>query len=218
MDPIVDFFNFVYSEHERYWWREPTRYSSDPDDHLASLITQQTLRYFRDHRPPGRMLDIGAGEGADSIRMAKLGWQVSAIDSSAVAVDKIRALAAREGVDVRAQTGDLASLELEEVFDLIICNGVLHYVEDKTAACATLQRLTVPGGTNVISLWSTFTPVPACHQVVPTFPDDEYGVVYSAYQDWDKSLYYLERSKLEASHSDMPGHHHSFIKMIAHKG
>lgn len=47
--------------------------------------------------PPGRALDLAAGEGRNAIWLAEQGWQVSAVDFSAVGLDKgRRVLAAHE--------------------------------------------------------------------------------------------------------------------------
>jgi SAM-dependent methyltransferase len=43
--------------------------------------------------PPGRALDLGAGEGRNARWLAGRGWQVTAVDFSAVALDKGRSLA-----------------------------------------------------------------------------------------------------------------------------
>lgn len=217
MPDIKTFFEAAYERGDRYWWKEAQRYSATPDHHGSSLITQQTLRWAA-QRTPGRVLDVGAGEGADAIRMALLGWKAIAIELTENGVDRIRTFAREIGADVTARQGDLDDLgDLDEEFDLVICNGVLHYVDNKVSACATLQRLTAPGGANAVSLWSDYTPIPECHQVVPTFPDAEYGEVWEAYRPWEKQLYYLERRRLEESHTDMPSHVHSFIKMFALK-
>src|SRR5215471_19289814 len=39
-------------------------------------------------RPPGRALDVGCGEGADAIWLARAGWTVVAADISAVALER----------------------------------------------------------------------------------------------------------------------------------
>jgi len=41
--------------------------------------------------PPGRALDVGCGEGADALWLAERGWQVIAVDISAVALARARA-------------------------------------------------------------------------------------------------------------------------------
>lgn len=37
---------------------------------------------------PGTALDVGCGEGADAIWLAHQGWKVTALDPSAVALDR----------------------------------------------------------------------------------------------------------------------------------
>ena len=121
------------------------------------------------------------------------------------------------GVAVKVHHADITEFEPDGLFDLVICNGVLHYIDDKAAACRRIQAMTREGGTNAISLWSDHTPVPECHRVVPTFPDAEDGEVVSCYAGWTKSLLYFERGRLESGHTEMPDHAHSHIKMIANK-
>lgn len=214
---VRDFFNSAYASTERYWWRHSHRYSSSPEDFSASLITQQTLRALRDTRP-GRALDVGCGEGVDAIRLAIMGWEVRACDVSEVALAKAQKFAEEQGVEV-----DFVHAAVEDVpltdgrYDLIISNGVLHYVERKRPTLERLQDATRSGGLHVVSLWSDFTPVPEAHQLVPTYPDHEEGTVVSAYSSWYKQLLYFERAKAEASHTDLGEHMHSFIKLIARK-
>lgn len=43
---------------------------------------------------PGRALDLGCGEGADAVWLAEHGWQVTAVDISATALDRARTAAA----------------------------------------------------------------------------------------------------------------------------
>ncbi|PJE95440.1 class I SAM-dependent methyltransferase [Streptomyces carminius] len=46
--------------------------------------------------PPGRALDLAAGEGRNSVWLAARGWRVTAVDFSAVALERGRRLAARQ--------------------------------------------------------------------------------------------------------------------------
>jgi tellurite methyltransferase len=163
------------------------------------------------------MLDLGAGEGADSVRLALLGYSVDAIEISKVAIKKILMFAEDAGVNINVEQADIVIYEPGGNYDLIICKGVLQYVEDKKSVIDRMQRATRSGGLNVISLWSTYSPVPECHRSVSVFCDDEDGLVAKLYENWIKEIYYFERDKLESSHSGMPRHSHSHIKMIARK-
>jgi SAM-dependent methyltransferase len=48
-------------------------------------------------RPLGRVLDVGCGEGADAVWLARRGWEVTALDVSAVALERAATHAAEAG-------------------------------------------------------------------------------------------------------------------------
>lgn len=213
---ISDYFDGVYQGSDRYWWRDEGRHALEPDAYPSSLLTQQTLRLLS-NRPRGRALDVGAGEGSDAIRLALLGYDVDAVEVSKVGAEKIERFAAEAGAKVRVIASDVQDFVPDESYAVIVCNGVLHYVEDKRRVIKLMQDATWPGGINVISLWSNYTPVPECHEFVPVYADDENGVVTSCYREWRKEFIYFERDKAETAHSDLPAHRHSHIKLIASK-
>ncbi len=213
---LAAYFDDLYRPTERYWWRRGDPYSADPDDYPTSLLTQLTLRVIRD-RVPGRALDLGAGEGADSIRLALLGYTVTAVEISEVACEKIKSFAAEAGVDVSVVSADIGAYRPEGQFNIVICNGVLHYIRDKTRVIGLMQEATSPGGLNIVSSWTTFSEVPPCHNSVPVYCDDENGIIAHAYASWTLKLKYFERDKAEASHTGMPQHSHSHVKLIAEK-
>jgi len=213
---LSDYFDQMYSTHDRYWWREPGRHSLEPEDYPSSLLAQQTLRVLATSQH-GRALDIGAGEGADAIRLALRGYAVDAVELSAVAAAKIEHFAEQAGVKVNVTVADAQHYFPDGLYDVVVCNGVLHYIKDKDLVISRMQEATRDGGINVISLWSSYTPVPGCHELVPVYSDPEDGVVTSRYSAWPKEFIYFERDKPEAAHSDLPPHRHSHIKFIAKK-
>jgi SAM-dependent methyltransferase len=112
---------------------------------------------------PGKAIDLGCGTGDNSIYLARHGWQVIGVDFVAAAVDKARAKAAADGVDVRFTCADVTRLSAEGVgrdFSLIVDSGCLHgmsdddrdaYVREVAAVAAPRARLSIvafiPGGT-----------------------------------------------------------------------
>ena len=48
--------------------------------------------------PSGHVLDLGCGAGGDTVWLARHGWQVTAVDISSVAVERLRALSRQLGL------------------------------------------------------------------------------------------------------------------------
>jgi SAM-dependent methyltransferase len=69
---------------------------------------------------PGTALDLGAGDGRNAVWLAERGWRVTAVDFSAVALDRGRALAATVGVELDWRLEDLLEwTPPAESFDLV---------------------------------------------------------------------------------------------------
>ena len=73
---------------------------------------------------PGEALEAGCGEGADAIWLARQGWTVTAVDVSAVALERAAGYAAAAGDEIARritwQREDLLSwAPAEERFDLV---------------------------------------------------------------------------------------------------
>ena len=83
--------------------------------------------------PAGTALDIGCGTGDSAIYLARQGWQVTAVDFAAKALETARAKAAAEhvGVDfLRADATRLNSAGIGTAFELILDSGCLHGMSD----------------------------------------------------------------------------------------
>lgn len=56
---------------------------------------------------PGRSIDLAAGEGRNALWLAEQGWDSTAVDFSAVAIDKAQAIAERRGITLTTEVADL---------------------------------------------------------------------------------------------------------------
>ena len=71
--------------------------------------------------PPGRALDLGAGEGRNAVWLADRGWRVTAVDFSAAGLDKGRRLARARGLAIGWVHADLRDYLPEEgSFQLVL--------------------------------------------------------------------------------------------------
>ncbi|GAA5053406.1 class I SAM-dependent methyltransferase [Streptomyces similanensis] len=96
---------------------------------------------------PGRVLDVGCGEGADAVWLARGGWDVTALDVSGVALDRAAGHARDAGVTVRWVHAGLVEAALPAgSFDLVSAQyPALPRTPDAAAERALLTAV-APGG------------------------------------------------------------------------
>ena len=93
--------------------------------------------------PPGRALDLACGEGRNARWLAERGWQVTAIDWSAVAVEKGRKVNAA----VDWQVGDALTAPLPADLDLVVIAYFQVVAADRRAAVRRAFEALRAGGT-----------------------------------------------------------------------
>jgi SAM-dependent methyltransferase len=72
-------------------------------------------------RAPGRALDLACGEGRNALWLAERGWQVTAVDFSAVGLEKARRLAFERGLELVLVEADVLEWEPPAAsFDLVV--------------------------------------------------------------------------------------------------
>jgi SAM-dependent methyltransferase len=101
--------------------------------------------------PPGRALDLAAGEGRNTVWLAERGWQVTAVDFSRVGLEKGRKLSAARGVDearVDWIVADLRDFEPDrDFYDLVLIAYLQVSPELRGTVMARAAAALAPGGT-----------------------------------------------------------------------
>jgi SAM-dependent methyltransferase len=97
--------------------------------------------------PPGRALDIACGEGRNALWLASLGWQVTAVDFSAVGLDKARALEARTGTKpVEWLCADATTYRHGSQVDLALMCYLQLAADERRLAVRGAAEALAPGG------------------------------------------------------------------------
>ncbi|MCB8907017.1 MULTISPECIES: bifunctional 2-polyprenyl-6-hydroxyphenol methylase/3-demethylubiquinol 3-O-methyltransferase UbiG [unclassified Streptomyces] len=96
---------------------------------------------------PGRVLDVGCGEGADAVWLAHHGWDVTAIEVSGVALERAAGHARDAGVAVRWVHATLTDAALPPAsFDLVSAQyPALLRTPDAAAERALIAAVAVGG-------------------------------------------------------------------------
>jgi SAM-dependent methyltransferase len=130
---------------ERY--RASTRiWSGRPNPQLVAEIGEAT---------PGRGLDVGCGEGADAVWLARRGWDVVATDISGVALGRADGHARDAGPVVAAriewrQVDLLAHPPEPDAFDLVSAQFMQLPPEPRTRLFSALAASVRTGGTLLV--------------------------------------------------------------------
>lgn len=100
-----------------------------------------------------RVLDVGMGQGTQALRLARAGHQVTGLeqDATMVAAARESLCAEPEGIRERMRIiegdgRDTGVHFLPGSFDVVLCHGVLMYVEEPDPLLAGLARMLAPGG------------------------------------------------------------------------
>ncbi|MGC4051389.1 MAG: class I SAM-dependent methyltransferase [Paludibaculum sp.] len=97
---------------------------------------------------PGAALDVGMGNGRNSIYLARKGWKVTGVDISPAAVKQATQEAAKLKVEFDARAGDIERMDLgRDRYDLILCMYI-HMVPIKNAR--KLIESLKPGGLLIV--------------------------------------------------------------------
>jgi SAM-dependent methyltransferase len=102
-------------------------------------------------KPGNRIVDVGSGAGIDSLiaaRMVAPGGEVVGVDMTPAMLEKARRAAEESGLqNLEFRLGYAETMPIEDGWaDVVISNGVLNLVPDKTAALQEMARVLKPGG------------------------------------------------------------------------
>ena len=113
-------------------------------------------RYAEFEKWRGRdVLEIGCGVGTDSVRFARAGAVLTAVDLTETAVELTRGWLASESLPGTVLQADAERLPFaDETFDLVYSWGVLHHTPETARALAEVRRVLRPGAEARIMLYN----------------------------------------------------------------
>jgi S-adenosylmethionine-dependent methyltransferase len=124
------------------------------------MISRQLGRHLPEH--PARVLDVGAGQGTQSIRLARAGHRVLAVEPDPGMRAAFRAALGTEPGQVRdrvllrdGSVGRLGAVTGGEVYDIVLLMGVLMYLPASPPVIAELAAHVAPGGFLAVAVRTT---------------------------------------------------------------
>lgn len=188
-----------YTDRDRLW-------SGQPNGALVAEVAGLT---------PGRVLDVGSGEGADAVWLARGGWDVTAVEVSGVALQRAAGHARDAGVPVRWVHAGLAEAALTG-FDLVSAQYPALLRTPDAAAERALLAAVAPGGVLLL----------VHHAGMETRPPDDSGFdpadyvwpsMVTALLDDDWEIEVDERRPRVAPDGGAGAHHAEDLVLRAHR-
>jgi tellurite methyltransferase len=137
----------VKEDAERYWDDRYRQEEGVPERGPASFLVENR----RLLPTGGQALDVAMGTGRNALYLALLGYEVTGVDVSGVAVDRCRREAARRGLNVEVIQADLESYAMPRTeYDLVIDFYYLH-----RDLAPRLEEALRPGGVLVFESFTT---------------------------------------------------------------
>jgi 2-polyprenyl-3-methyl-5-hydroxy-6-metoxy-1,4-benzoquinol methylase len=130
-----------------HYWETRELSSADLRTRLRIAIVERFLE-----GTGGTLLDVGCGRGAAAAHFAELGFSVTAVDISPLAVRWTEA----QHPTIKATVLDLETEPLRRTYDTILCLEMLQQVRDPVAVLSKLRDALAPGGALIVSLPNEF--------------------------------------------------------------
>ena len=194
-----------YAGEDFYWGKDPSS--------MAPRVLEM-VKPSAGFRP--KLIDIGCGEGRDSVYFARHGFEVVGLDLSAVGLEKARQYATEAGVEIETTHADVTEYELEITYDVIFSTGALHFISPETrqARFENYKARTSPSGIHIVAVLVDKPFLPPAPDADPGETFFKSGELLSYYWDWE--IAYFVEEIFDCNSSGIP-HKHCINRIIARR-
>lgn len=120
------------SEYDQMYEQEAALFGQ-PYPEFVKLVRSLGLR--------GEVLDLGCGQGRDTLLLARQGLRVTAVDASAVGVAQVAERAAAEGLAVTAVVADFFTFDFPQMYDVVVLDSILHFGKEQADELVLLDKV-----------------------------------------------------------------------------
>jgi len=212
---MTDSFNRVYGKPD-----DPFYYGLKPSKELEIFLNET-------HPPTGEALDLGCGEGRNSLLLARYGYHVHAVDVSSQGIQKLENYAQEHDLqNITCTVADVRTVQLPTAFyDAIVAVTILDHItqeEGRKVAEAIVNALK-PGGFVFIETFTIHDPGATLSKeegetISETASFVQYYFQEDELADWFsklETLRYEEIMKYDDSHGEP--HYHGLARLIGKK-
>ncbi|WP_314681250.1 SAM-dependent methyltransferase TehB [uncultured Granulicatella sp.] len=168
--------------------------------------------------PKGRVLDLGSGEGRNSLYLASLGYDVTSLDWNVPSLQKLQEVAAQEGLSLEVEPYDIECADIPGgQYDWIVSTVVLMFLHEEVIpdVIENMQSHTASGGYNLIVAAMSTEDAPCPVNFPFTFKEDE---LLNYYAGWEILKYNEDFGELHKTDENGNRLRFRFATLLAKKG
>lgn len=199
---------------EKPFWEQT--YSNKSVSTFSKGPTVDVNEFHGIFAPNSLVLDVGCGEGRNSVFLTQKGHTVDAFDISESGIEKAKQIAHELGLSINFFQQDLGTFVFEKQYDVILSHGVLHlpYKDVRDDFILKMQQNTKIGGYNVVGIFTNRKPAtpdnaPFTHSLF------DVGELPSKYAGWE--IVHHAEGVFTDSHPGGIHHEHAYERIIAKK-
>lgn len=87
----------------------------------------ELIDFFKFYKPKGKLIDLGCGQGRDSIPLARLGYKVTGIDNSKYGINQMIEKSNHENLKITGLVGDVYTFDNYQDFDIVLLDSMFHF-------------------------------------------------------------------------------------------
>lgn len=166
--------------------------------------------------PHSKILDLGCGQGRNSLYLSLLGHQLTAWDHNPTSLAFLQQTAEKENLNINTALYNINNAAIEQNYDVIISTVVFMFLEAKAIPqiIANMQQHTNSGGYNLIVAAMSTDDVPCPMPFSFTFKENE---LKQYYQGWELLKYNEEMGELHKTDENGNRIKMKFVTMLAKK-
>lgn len=137
-EELLKLLDELLDERDSEWWTkfysDPNRkcpfFTENPDENLIELVETRKIL------PPSKVLDLGCGNGRNSIYLANLGFEVEAVDFSETAIKIAKENSSKTNNSIKFHCQSIFDFRCsDKKYDFIYDSGCFHHIAPHRRAC-----------------------------------------------------------------------------------
>lgn len=178
--------------------------------------THSEVKAAAERIQPCKTLDLGCGQGRNSLFLSLLGYEVTSWDHNEASLTFLRETAHKENLPISTALYDINSANIRENYDFILSTVVFMFLNRDAvpAIIQNMQQHTNSGGYNLIvaAMDTSDAPCP-----VPFSFTFKAGELSDYYRDWELVKYNEEPGELHKTDENGNRIKMKFVTMLARK-